>query len=239
MISAEATLTSAWVRNPAARSSRSRSSPIRLPRKVAIKSRSSKSHSGNCPHPESIAQAQSISNIAILPQTSHPSGRGSRCSSTAPRRHAWFMTLIIRPNPPTNRGNRQPCGRIMLQRRPRSRAPRQPESRGTVTVSPRNAPSLESGLLPASLYAGYIFDLDGTIYLGDEILPGAANVIATLRRLDRRILFLSNNPTRASRDNVAKLARFGISVPPREVLNTVETMTAWLLRHHPGSTVFP
>lgn len=88
-------------------------------------------------------------------------------------------------------------------------------------------------------YAGYIFDLDGTIYLGDELLPGAATTIAQLRTLDRPILFLSNNPTKAPAAYVAKLAGLGIAVGIDEVLNTVATMTAWLLRYHPGATVFP
>lgn len=92
---------------------------------------------------------------------------------------------------------------------------------------------------PKSLYAGYIFDLDGTIYLGDELLPGAAETIARLRELDRRVLFLSNNPTKGPAAYVAKLARLGISVAEDEVLNTVATMTAWLLRYHPHATVFP
>ncbi len=92
---------------------------------------------------------------------------------------------------------------------------------------------------PPSHFAGYIFDLDGTIYLGDELLPGAAELIATLRRLDRRILFLSNNPTRDTAAYVSKLAAFGIEVAPDEVLNTVDTMTAWLLRVHPTATVYP
>jgi len=88
-------------------------------------------------------------------------------------------------------------------------------------------------------FAGYIFDLDGTIYLGDELLPAAAGTVTQLRKRDCRLLFLSNNPTKAPADYVAKLARLGIAVTPDEVLNTVATMTDWLLRHHPGATVFP
>ena len=48
---------------------------------------------------------------------------------------------------------------------------------------------------PNRLYEGYIFDLDGTVYLGDVLLPGAERLIRKLRELDRRIVFLSNNPT--------------------------------------------
>ena len=92
---------------------------------------------------------------------------------------------------------------------------------------------------PRRLYGGYIFDLDGTIYLGDDLLPGAARVVATLRRLERRLLFLSNNPTSTPETYAAKLTRLGIPVVPREVLNTVTTMVRWLKAHHPRATVFP
>jgi len=38
---------------------------------------------------------------------------------------------------------------------------------------------------PRGLFEGYLFDLDGTIYLGDELLPGAGRLLARLRELDR------------------------------------------------------
>lgn len=92
---------------------------------------------------------------------------------------------------------------------------------------------------PETLLDGYIFDLDGTIYLGGELLPGAKRLIDALLALDRKILFLSNNPTSSPAAYVAKLNRLGIPATPARVLNTVDTMTAWLLKHHPGVTVFP
>ena len=53
-----------------------------------------------------------------------------------------------------------------------------------------------AGAGPGSLFAGYVFDLDGTVYLGDEPLPGAVRVLARLRELGRRVVFVSNHPTR-------------------------------------------
>lgn len=93
--------------------------------------------------------------------------------------------------------------------------------------------------LPDRLFDGYIFDLDGTIYLGDELLPGARRLIKTLVSLDRKILYLSNNPTRSPREFATKLSRLGIPARESQVLNTVATMTSWLVRHHPDATVFP
>jgi HAD superfamily hydrolase (TIGR01450 family) len=92
---------------------------------------------------------------------------------------------------------------------------------------------------PGFLYDGYVFDLDGTIYLGDELLPGAGRLLARLRELDRRVLFVSNNPTRDPEMYAEKLRRLGVEASASEILNTVVTMTRWLGRNHPDATVFP
>lgn len=92
---------------------------------------------------------------------------------------------------------------------------------------------------PQQLMQGYIFDLDGTLYLGSEILPGAERLVAALREADRKVLFLSNNPTSLPAQYAAKLTGLGIPATPADVLNTVDTMVAWLLRNYPDATVFP
>ena len=92
---------------------------------------------------------------------------------------------------------------------------------------------------PDRLYEGYVFDLDGTIYLGDELLPGAKRLILKLRELGKRVIFLSNNPTNDPRMYAEKLGKLGLKTPASEIVNTVVTMTEWLLREHPEATVFP
>jgi HAD superfamily hydrolase (TIGR01450 family) len=92
---------------------------------------------------------------------------------------------------------------------------------------------------PERLYEGYVFDLDGTIYLGDELLPGAKRLILKLRELGKRVIFLSNNPTKDPRMYAEKLGKLGLKTPDSEIVNTVVTMTRWLLREHPEATVFP
>jgi HAD superfamily hydrolase (TIGR01450 family) len=92
---------------------------------------------------------------------------------------------------------------------------------------------------PDRLYEGYIFDLDGTIYLGDELLPGAKRLILKLRELGKKVVFLSNNPTKDPEMYAEKLTCLGLETPPSEIVNTVVTMTQWLLQNHPDATVFP
>ena len=92
---------------------------------------------------------------------------------------------------------------------------------------------------PDRLYEGYVFDLDGTIYLGDELLPGAKRLILMLRELGKRVVFLSNNATKDPKMYAEKLDGLGLKTPASEIVNTVVTMTEWLLRDHPEATVFP
>ncbi len=92
---------------------------------------------------------------------------------------------------------------------------------------------------PDRLYEGYVFDLDGTIYLGDDLLPGAKRLVEKLRELGRRVVFLSNNPTKDPEMYAEKLTRLGLPTPEDEIVNTVVTMKEWLLQNHPDATVFP
>jgi len=93
--------------------------------------------------------------------------------------------------------------------------------------------------VPDRLYEGYVFDLDGTIYLGDELLPGVKRLIPKLRELGKRVIFLSNNPTKDPKMYAEKLGTLGLKTPASEIVNTVLTMTEWLLREHPEAMVFP
>jgi HAD superfamily hydrolase (TIGR01450 family) len=91
---------------------------------------------------------------------------------------------------------------------------------------------------PDRLYDGYVFDLDGTVYLGDALLPGAADAIARVRALGRRTVFLSNNPTRDPQMYADKLDGLGIPTPLEDIVNPVVTVPRWLQAHHPGAGVF-
>ncbi|WP_084709635.1 HAD-IIA family hydrolase [Rubrobacter aplysinae] len=106
-------------------------------------------------------------------------------------------------------------------------------------TEPGPAKSTGALRLPDRLYEGYVFDLDGTIYLGDELLPGAKRMVEKLRELGKKVVFLSNNPTKDPGMYAEKLTRLGLPTPEGEIVNTVVTMTRWLLRNHPDATVFP
>lgn len=80
---------------------------------------------------------------------------------------------------------------------------------------------------------GFIFDLDGTIYLGEKILPGAAQAIERLRTSGKRTLFISNKPLEPRRAYADKLTRLGIPTPPEEVITSGFVLSYYLAKNHP------
>lgn len=74
---------------------------------------------------------------------------------------------------------------------------------------------------------GFVFDLDGTVYLGEAALPGSVEAIARLRARGKRILFVSNKPLEPRENYAAKLTRLGIPAAPDDVITS-----AYVLGHH-------
>lgn len=71
-----------------------------------------------------------------------------------------------------------------------------------------------------SLKRGYIFDLDGTIYVDDLLIDGAIEAIQELRNDDHKIVFLTNKSIDTIDSYVKKLQRLGIDVSHEHVVNS-------------------
>jgi arabinose operon protein AraL len=85
---------------------------------------------------------------------------------------------------------------------------------------------------------GWLFDLDGTIYRGDTLVPGADRVIATLRAAGCRVAFLSNKPLETRADYARKLSGLGIPTEPDDVVNSSLVLARHLATLDPGASVF-
>jgi len=86
---------------------------------------------------------------------------------------------------------------------------------------------------------GFIMDLDGTIYLGERLIEGADRAVALLRRMGKRIAFLSNKAIATRESYARKLNRLGIPCSVQEVINSSLVCARYLQRHFPGAKVFP
>jgi phosphoglycolate/pyridoxal phosphate phosphatase family enzyme len=91
---------------------------------------------------------------------------------------------------------------------------------------------------PRFAYRGFIFDLDGTVYLGERLLPGAREAILALRAAGRRVCFLSNKPIESRSAYAAKLTRLGVPTPVDDVINSSYVLARYLAREAPGARCF-
>lgn len=78
----------------------------------------------------------------------------------------------------------------------------------------------------------FIFDLDGTVYRDDRVLPGARETIDALRARGHRVLYASNNSTRTRADYLRKLEGMGLPVE-HDGLATTAYATGLYLRDLP------
>jgi HAD superfamily hydrolase (TIGR01450 family) len=92
---------------------------------------------------------------------------------------------------------------------------------------------------PDRLFKGYIFDLDGTLYLGNNLLPGADQTLTDLRLAGCRIAFVSNNPTHTREFIVAKLNNLGVVADDSEIVLSSHVLVDYLTKRCPGCSVFP
>ena len=93
--------------------------------------------------------------------------------------------------------------------------------------------------IPDRLFSGYALDLDGTVYLGENLIPGARETIQSLRQLGSRVVFLTNNPHSTDRDYADKLTRLGIPTTESDVVTSLDSLLLYLNRMHPGARILP
>jgi HAD superfamily hydrolase (TIGR01450 family) len=77
----------------------------------------------------------------------------------------------------------------------------------------------------------FILDMDGTFYLGDELLPHAAEFADFLKQKGLDFIFLTNNSSKSRNHYALKLARLGYPVPAEKIFTSGEATIDYLLNH--------
>ena len=85
----------------------------------------------------------------------------------------------------------------------------------------------------------FLLDMDGTLYLGDEVIHGAIDFIHTLEQTGRRYIYLTNNSSRAGTDYVNRLRRLGFPCEMENVFTSGMATGMYLAEEHKGVPVYP
>ncbi|MDQ7071517.1 MAG: HAD-IIA family hydrolase [Rhodobacterales bacterium] len=88
------------------------------------------------------------------------------------------------------------------------------------------------------VYDAYFFDLDGTIYLGDRLLPGVVELFDWLVAQDLPYAFVTNNPSKTVTTYETRLESLGLPARGRVITSGTATVK-WLQTHRKGAVVYP
>ncbi len=87
-------------------------------------------------------------------------------------------------------------------------------------------------MLSVSDISLFLFDMDGTLYLGENLFPFTRELLDTIRAQGKRYLFMTNNSSKSVADYVKKLARLGIAASEEDFLTSSQATAYYLQNHH-------
>jgi len=85
---------------------------------------------------------------------------------------------------------------------------------------------------------GFLIDMDGVIYIENNLIPGAAEFIATLLKEDIPFTFMTNNSQRTPHDSVKKVAEMGIEVSEKHIYTSAMATAHFMSQQFPSGTAY-
>ena len=84
----------------------------------------------------------------------------------------------------------------------------------------------------------YLFDMDGTLYLGSRLYDFTIELLAEIKRTGGKYLFITNNSSKSVNDYVKKLAKMGIEATREDFMTSSQATAYYLHLHHEGKKLY-
>ena len=84
----------------------------------------------------------------------------------------------------------------------------------------------------------YLFDMDGTLYLGERLYDFTVDLLQTIRATGGRYLFMTNNSSKSVEDYIRKLEKMGIAATREDFITSSQATAYYLHKHHEGQTLY-
>ncbi len=84
----------------------------------------------------------------------------------------------------------------------------------------------------------FLLDMDGTIYLGDNLIDGAKEFIETLKSSNKEFFFFTNNSSKNPSDYVNKLSKFGIEMSLNRIITSGDVTSSYILNQKENPLVY-
>ena len=84
----------------------------------------------------------------------------------------------------------------------------------------------------------FVLDMDGTVYLGNQLIPGSLDFIHKLEAMGRDYIFFTNNASRVPSFYVDKLAKMGLTVEESRIVTAGDVCAEFIQENYPGARVY-
>ena len=84
----------------------------------------------------------------------------------------------------------------------------------------------------------FLFDMDGTLYLGERLYDFTKELLQKIRNKGKRYLFMTNNSSKSVADYVKKLEKLGIAATKEDFITSSQATAYYLKLHHPGARLY-
>ncbi len=87
-------------------------------------------------------------------------------------------------------------------------------------------------------YRAILFDVDGVLRRGSQLIPDVAETLSKLREQEVAIGVVTNNSGSGAQAIAQYLAKLGVFFQPHEVISAVDASAMWIAKHGPGKTAY-
>ena len=84
----------------------------------------------------------------------------------------------------------------------------------------------------------FVLDMDGTFYLGDEILDGALDFLESVKRAGKKYIFFTNNSSVSSENYIEKLKKMNCHISRDMIMTSGDVMIRFLKNKFPDKSVY-
>ncbi len=84
----------------------------------------------------------------------------------------------------------------------------------------------------------FLFDMDGTLYLGDRLFDFTNELLATIKANGGRYMFMTNNSSKSVKDYISKLEKLGINADYDDFITSSQATAFYLKNHHPNAKLY-
>ena len=84
----------------------------------------------------------------------------------------------------------------------------------------------------------FVLDMDGTVYLGNNLIEGSLDFIHKVKETGRNFIFFTNNASRVPSFYKEKLAKMGLEVEESDVVTAGDVTAEFLKTYYPGKRVY-